>query len=371
MPVCKETSLRDRGKLKWRTLKIFPDIKKRWFFVIGLYSFPFFLGELTIIGYLMNSFLLQIGIISAGVAFSLWFVGDSIATTDASKLGEAFQRRIQITAAQKNLTVWLVFHKILQIMEIFSIALPLLAIIIGSLIETIPESGTYYSIWWLLCSCLAFPYFHRVRNVLGMQCTAIQGGSLLGARAFSRLASQLLAEKNKRGLRFLGVSLRMLKRGFKSKSIRVDNMDKTLEMAFIVSNLDCIPYKLLTSLSENIANASSLSSIPEHFHDFVENEELAFAKRFKKIERPHGTAIWLPRISLIGVLVTALGTLIQAIMPESLRENVASFLSQVFGSPSILMLIIALALMVALFYYISRFSETNVSWKTLKGIKTT
>ena len=363
--------MRESSKLKWTTPEILSDIKKRWLFVIGIYSFAFLLGELTIIGYAANSFLLELGILSSAVFLLLWIFGDSLASPETSKFAEAIQKKMQTTAVQKNSRVWMVLHRILQYIEISAVLLAFLAVMISSQIETVPEVRSYYFIWWLLCSCIAFPYFHRVRNILRMQCTEIEGGSLTGARAFSSLASKLLAEKNDRGTKLLAVSLRMLKRGFKSKGILVDNMDETLEIVFIVGKVDCIPYELLTSLSEGIAEASSLSGVPELFQDFLNSEELVFAKGFKKVERQRGTALWLPRISLIAVFVTAVGTLIQAVMPESLKENIVSFLLQIFGSPSLLLIILLFALAAVLAHYLNRFSETSVSWKDLKRIDTT
>jgi len=345
-------------------------MRKRWLLVIGAYSIIFIISELTALGYaLNNSFLLNLGFLSVVGALFLWIISDIIGYEEPNVLARVFSRIMQGNIIRENAITWLYLHKGIQIIEGVTIFVGLITAITSAQIQgPNSEAGVYYFIWFLLFASLTFPYFHRLRNVLGMGYHEIEGGSFYGARSFARLAANFLNKQDRRGIHYLSISLITLKGVFKYKRLSPKKIEDAIKQLFIVSTISNeIPYKSPLILSNSISQQSSLSNMPEILDIFINDEELAVARSFEKIEHPK--QFWIKQISLISVFVAAIGTIIQAIIPENMKESIVNFLSQFLGSQSTISFLIILVLMLILLHYISRLDQTTVALKDLREFK--
>ena len=345
-------------------------MKKRWLLVISVYSIMFIASELTITGFaLRNSTVLTLGLFSIFGAFGLWGIGNLIEYQEPNVFARVFSRAIQGNAIRESALTWLYLHKTIQIIEGIAIFTGLATAIASAQIQgSDAEAGAYYFIWFLLFAILVFPYFHKLRNILGMGYHEIEGGSFYGARSFARLATNFLNQQDRSGEYYLSISLEMLKGFFKFQGLSPKKIDDALKQIFIISRItNEIPYKPLFTLSNNIGQQSSLSVIPETLDRFINDKKLAVARNFEKIEHPRQFRI--KQITLISIFLTALGTVIQAIMPESLKEQIVNSLSQFLGSQSTISFLILLVLVFVLFHYISLITNTTVKIKDLREFR--
>lgn len=343
-------------------ISLLSTIEKRWLFVISIYAIPFFLAELTICGYTTRSVLYNVGLYSAIIALFLWYFGNFINTIVDLK------RTKTAKMLESNLKKWLIFHEVFRKVEIISIIIAFLVWIIGSQYEVSIAFRGYYFIWFLLCSCLAFPYFNIVRNLVGMQISALSYDSVVGARAFASIASRLLAEKIERGVKYLVIALKMLKGEFKSRRLAHDKIDKTLETIFIIRQVrrNNLPYKALNFLSNSIVHASSLENIPNILQNFLTKREIAFTKNFKKIKKsPISLEKFLAILSSVGIL---LGIIIQ-LLPEKTKEFIINCISQNLSSQNIITLvsvITAIVLSAIFLHFVNNALTKSVSLDDIK-----
>jgi hypothetical protein len=215
---------------------------------------------------------------------------------------------------------------------------------------------------------LAFPYFHIFRNLLGMGYDEIEGASIYGAQAFSQLSSRLLNDRNKRGIRYLSIALVMLGRSIKSRKLSLNNIKEALVMLFVIDQAkNKIEYKQLLALSDGLSHQPLLLHAPDILESFVNNKRLAWARRYHVFEDQRQS--WIKLLTIAATLVTAVGTIVQAILPESQKIYILNLITQFLSSPSVIMLFPIIVLGYALGRYIQRIESTTVKWNDLKKMK--
>jgi len=347
-------------------------MKKIWILII-LYSFLFVSGGFfTPIGYVANnSTVSNIGVISIVVAFFFCLINTFPCYETPGPISKTLFRILHVEIIRKNARVWLIFHKAIQIMEIIAIALFFSGFIItGTLAKPGSIVVVYCFTWFLLFSTLVFPYFHVIRNLLGMGYDEMEGASIYGVRAFAQLSSKLLNNRNKRGIRYLSIALRMLGRSLKARKLSLTNIQETLVMLRVINQMENeIEYEPLLDLSDGLSQQPLLPHASDILEKFVNNKRLAWARRFHKFEGQRQS--WVKALTIAATLITAVGTVIQAILPESQKTYILNLVSQFLSSPSVILLFPIVVLSYVLKHYAQRIENTTVKWGDIKKMKKT
>jgi hypothetical protein len=149
--------------------------------------------------------------------------------------------------------------------------------------------------------------------------------NLCGVKALSKLSFDLLNKKERRGLIYLRKSLNLLKQVLKYNEISCEIADKAFMSVSIISiTTKEIPFAPLAELSKSLSAISSLSDLSQHLGAFVSNKEIKKANAFKIMSGSN--RVLFEKITIIIAVITAIGTGIQAILPENIKGEITGFL---------------------------------------------
>jgi len=304
------------------------NIKKRWLLVIAAYSIPFFLAQVTVAAYKVGSLvLLDVCMYAAVVALFVWIISDMM----LSSYSDGFHKRLSSVLQSRELRrpeTWLVLHNSIRIVELVAVVSAYIVSFFSIMIENTPPLRPYYLLWGALFCPLTFAYFHKMRNVLGMGFVGLGLPSHAKAKSFAVLASNLMKNGNRRGCEYLLRSLEMLKSLFRTYGLSLDLVDEAYQK-LAISNLvkQVLPLPTLMSLCDGIARYSSMDEIPIFLRDFVSSEQLYSTRHFKLVTKPKSNVLRSRSLSFLLVLITAVGTLLQALIPENLKEQIVKILT--------------------------------------------
>lgn len=228
---------------------------------------------------------------------------------------------------------WLKLHFTFHVLEV--VFLGLFFIMIAISVATIriteePNKYLFYCVWYIFFGTGVFPFFHRVRNVLGMEFKEIEKASLNGASAFAELAKLKLKKKEEKGLDYLMGSLIMLRDYLTHYGKQLESLNKTISIVNTISLYgDKIPYRQLFSLSENLIQLSTLERIPEAVNKFLKTKEIGWTQDFTEIpQRKKGERIGLFVEKYVLPIVIVLVTFL-AVFPEDIRMPILDFIKQI------------------------------------------
>jgi len=346
-------------------------MRKLWIMVVLVNFLLFGIGGcLAPIGYFYNDLGLQSwGTLAILLALFFAVVGFSMEYEAAGVLPRFLFRVLQIKAIRQNAKNWLTLHWLVQVTEAITLVLFFFSWFMTlQIIEAGSVLVAYTSAWFLLFSVLAFPYFHLVRNFLGMGYDEIEDGSMYGVKAIAHLSSDLINHHNRRGIEYLSTALYMLNRCLRDRNLSLNYLDKAMVMLWVVAQANNkVEYEQVYALSKNLSQEPLLQNAAQTLESFVGDKSLGWAAKFDKFKGPKRS--WIEMVTIIAVLTGTFGTVAQAILPETQKEIVLNWLSQFMSSPSVIMLFPIAVLTYGLLRYVSRLNRTYVSWRDVRKIK--
>ena len=308
---------------------------------VGIYAIAFIISEFVTIGYASgNNLVVNLSLYAIGTCIVLGVIGGTV--NYESPHASILDKIGGDENVRGNPKRWLELQRTIQSLEWFVFFVGF--IVVGKNITFLPTGsleGGFFLIAVFLIPIVGFYYFHTLRGILGMGFLEIEGSSLYGVKAFSKLAFDLLNQNEIKGVIYLRKSLSMLDSVLRAKEISSINVDKALKSVIIVCETATeLPFKPLIKLSKTLSSFSSLMDLPEVLNDFVTDSEMKNAEAFDTITSSRRSQ--LDRITLIAVVLTAIATTIQAVLPESAKTQVSAFFVQMFSTPVIAMVTIAI-----------------------------
>jgi hypothetical protein len=336
--------------------------------VIGIYASIFIASEFIVIGYAFSNNII-IGISSFAILFAILFAVFG-STINYERPHANFLDRIAGDESIRNDPKrWLELQFTFQNLEYLVMVVAFFNGTAG--IANLPPMSNergYYLLAMFLVPVVGFYYFHSARNILGMGYSEVESSSFHGVRAFSKLAYDLLSQNEIQGVFYLRRSLKLLNSVLSSKEITCEDAETALSYVTIVCRIaNELPFKPLIKISKSLAEFSSILDLPDALKTFIGDPEMASVKTF-------GTNIasrraFFERITLVAVLLTAVGTAIQAVLPEWAKAEIINFLTIAFTTPIFILFVMTLVLVMILFHFLLKMGDALVGRETLKKLR--
>ncbi len=264
---------------------------------------------------------------------------------------------------------WLKLQVIFQHITLILIISALINAFIGAGLAQ--SGGEYYFLSMFIIPVMTIIYLHSARNLLGMGYSELSCSSITGAKALSMLAFVLLNRRNKRGISYLLKSLNLFNETLRRKEIICDYLTQAhTYVSILKATSKELPYEQLAVLANDLSELNSLVNIPEPLSKFVKEAEISKLSAFK-MAAP-SKRLFFGKITIAIAFATAIGTGIQAIIPEVTKGQIVSWLVSAFTAPNFAS---AFALVVFMFlflivgvYLFERFtrvfvSDEDIGWK--------
>jgi len=131
-----------------------------------------------------------------------------------------------------------------------------------------------------------------------------------------------------------------------------------------------LPFEFLQKMAKAFSAEKPLAKLPQELNEFLKQDDLSFAKNFSRITAPKKRRI--EQITLIVIIATGVGTVIQAIIPESYKIDIVNFIMPIFSTPSIILMIVLIILLFAFVQLMTRIERTSIErneWKIFSEIE--
>ena len=233
--------------------------------------------------------------------------------------GPNFYPRISTTVERTN---WLDLHFIFSTFTVYVLPLVYGALFIVEYRTMRPFSLLAISLYglWFEASYFAFkPISDSFRiNALSMSVET-------GAAAFGSLAKVFLDAKDRRGLRYLEISLLMA-----SEMLRDENLESSLlpriqsVIALLKNTGGTLPFGPLSSLASGVEKLPAFEDFSHELQTFLANGQLSWTQTFNLIKDRSSSSRIFRYITAISLIMGAIG----ALLPESSRTYLVATLSQ-------------------------------------------
>ena len=244
-------------------------------------------------------------------------------------LGASFSIQKVMSFKHKS-AEWLKFHFIFYGLELAISILFMGILAVSSSLIVDYNLRLFLADWYLFFMVGVFPYFHRIKNALGMRFIMIEKPGLDGASAFAQLAKTKLKNEDKKGLSYLMKSLIILRDYLGYDRKQLIDLNKTISSVKTINlyGID-IPYHLLFSLAEDLSQLPNLEKVSKKLSKIAKSKEIIWAQDFVDIpqrKKRETISLFVEKyiIPVAVVLVTFL-----AVLPESLKTQIVDFFKQI------------------------------------------
>lgn len=250
---------------------------------------------------------------------------------------------------------WLKLHYAFGCLELafcFFIMI-LLGISFKSIVEPMGNLDTnlFCLIWYFAFMAGVFPYFHRIKNTLGMEYKKIESGSFIGASAYAELAKIKFEFEEKKGISYLLTSLNMLRYHLAYYDKQLSNLDRTISaLSTIRRYTQNIPYDQLFFLAQELRHIPNLEKIPEALTSFLESQEVKWSQGFLATSRSERRERIRPMLEKYIIPVALLLITLFGAFPETTRMQILNIIEKIQWSQ-----FAGFCVVVFLFYYVFAF----------------
>ena len=260
---------------------------------------------------------------------------------------------------------WLKLQVIFQHVTFILIIIAVINATIGSAL--VQNTSEYYFLSMFIVPVLAFVYLYSARNILGMGYSEFSCSNTIGARALSMLAFVLLNRKNRRGISYLLKALNLFNEVLSRKEIVCDDLNKAItHVTILKATAKELPYQQLATFANDLSELNSLDDLPEQLTKFMKDEEIKKVSAFKVT--PSSKRLFFEKIAIAIALATAIGTGIQAIMPDNTKGQIVTFLVSTFTAPGFVIFVVIISFLLLDVYLLDKFGrafifDKDIGWK--------